>query len=101
MPTVLHTESSGGHGGQEIRTLAEVRWLLGHGWGALIACQPDSPLFAEARASAIPVEPLRMRSATDVGGILRLRRLIRAPDVSLGPTHSAIDTRLARLRAQS
>src|SRR5206468_1013838 len=36
MATVLHTESSSGHGGQEIRTLAEVRWLLGHGWGALV-----------------------------------------------------------------
>src|SRR5438093_1431439 len=101
MPTVLHTESSGGHGGQEIRTLAEVRWLLGHGWGALIACQPDSPLFAEARASAIPVEPLRMRSATDVGGILRLRRLIRDRDVSLVHTHSSIDSWLAGVAAKS
>src|SRR6266850_2251241 len=62
MRTVLHTESSHGHGGQEIRTLAEVRWLLGHGWGALIACQPDSPLLAEARAAAIPVETVRRRT---------------------------------------
>src|SRR5206468_1213949 len=82
----------GGAGGQEIRRLAEVRWLLGHGWGALIACQPDSPLFAEAKASAIPVEPVRMRSATDVGALLRLRRLIRDRDVSLVHTHSSIDS---------
>src|SRR5256884_2122286 len=101
MPTVLHTESSGGQGGQEIRTLAEVRWLLGHGWGALIACQPDSPVCAEARASAIPVEPLRMRSATDVGGILRLRRLIRDRDVSLVHTHSSVDSWLAGMAARS
>src|SRR6266850_654398 len=70
MRTVLHTESSHGHGGQEIRTLAEVRWLLGHGWGALIACQPDSPLLAEARAAAIPVETVRMRGATDLRALV-------------------------------
>ena len=101
MPTVLHTESSRGHGGQEIRTLAEVRWLLAHGWRALIACQPDSPLFAEATASTIPVEAVRMRSATDVGAILRLRRLIRERDVRLVHTHSSVDSWLAGVAAKS
>jgi glycosyltransferase involved in cell wall biosynthesis len=101
MPTVLHTESSRGHGGQEIRTLAEVRWLLAHGWEALIACQPDSPLFAEATASTIPVEAVRMRSATDVGAILRLRRLIRERDIRLVHTHSSVDSWLAGVAAKS
>ena len=101
MRTVLHTESSLGHGGQEIRTLAEVRWLLGHGWRALIACQPASPLFAEASASAVPVEAIGMRSATDVGALLRLRRLIRDRDVSLVHTHSSVDSWLAGVAAKS
>jgi len=70
MPTILHAESSLGRGGQEIRTLAETRWLIGHGWNALIACQPNSLLFREARAAAVPVEPIRMRSATDVGALI-------------------------------
>ena len=101
MATVLHTESSHGYGGQEIRTLAEVRWLLSHGWGALIACQPESPLFAEAKAAAIPVEPCRMRSATDVGALLRLRRLIRDRGVSLVHTHSSVDSWIGGLAAKS
>jgi glycosyltransferase involved in cell wall biosynthesis len=101
MATVLHTESSSGYGGQEIRTLVEVRWLLGHGWGALIACQPDSPLFAEAKALAIPVEPLRMRSAVDVGALLRLRRLIRDRGISLVHTHSSVDSWVAGVAAKS
>jgi glycosyltransferase involved in cell wall biosynthesis len=101
MATVLHTESSSGHGGQEIRTLAEVRWLLGHGWGALIACQPGSPLCAEAAASAIPVEPVRMRSAADIGALLHLRRLIRDREVSVVHTHSSVDSWLAGLAAKS
>src|SRR5215468_4576591 len=101
MRIVLHTESSGGHGGQEIRTLAEARWLLGHGWGALIACQPDSPLFAEARATSVPVEPVRMRGATDLGAALRLRRLIRERGVSVVHTHSSVDSWLAGVAAKS
>ena len=46
MHTLLHIESSLGRGGQEIRTLAETRWLISHGWNALIACtarQSPSP----------------------------------------------------------
>src|SRR2546428_5087845 len=101
MHTVLHTESSRGHGGQEIRALAEARWLIGHGWRALIACQPDSPLLAEARASSIPVEAVRMGSATDVGAIVRLRRLVRARGVSLVHTHSSVDSWLGGIAAKS
>src|SRR2546426_289625 len=101
MRTVLHTESSHGHGGQEIRTLAEARWLLGHGWGVLIACQPDSPLLTEARSSQIPVEAVRMRSATDVGAIVRLRRIVRERGVSLVHTHSSVDSWLAGMAARS
>ena len=101
MRTVLHTESSGGHGGQEIRTLAEARWLLGHGWRALIACQPDSPLFAEAKAASIPVESIRMRGTTDLGAALRLRRLIRERGVSIVHTHSSVDSWLAGVAAKS
>src|SRR5690349_6360693 len=101
MPTVLHTESSRGHGGQEIRTVADVRWLLARGWGALIACQPDSPLRADARASGLPVETVRMRSATDLGAMLRLRRLMRERNVSLVHTHSSVDSWLAGIAAKS
>src|SRR5216683_1963262 len=101
MHIVLHTESSHGHGGQEIRTLAETRWLIDHGWRALIVCQPDSPLLAEARASSIPVEAVRMGSATDIGAIVRLRRLMRERGVSLVHTHSSVDSWLGGVAAKS
>src|SRR5213594_2228686 len=101
MHIILHTESSHGHGGQEIRTLAETRWLIDHGWRALIVCQPDSPLLAEARASSIPVEAVRMGSATDIGAIVRLRRLMRERGVSLVHTHSSIDSWLGGIAARS
>jgi len=101
MPTVLHTEASRGLGGQELRILAETRWLLDHGWGALIACQPESPLLAEARTAGVPVVPVSMRSALDLRALAALRRLMRAGAVSLIHTHSSVDSWLGALAAKS
>src|SRR5439155_1451238 len=53
---VLHTEASRGFGGQEIRILAESRWLATHGWRALIAAQPGTRLLAEAERAGVPTD---------------------------------------------
>jgi glycosyltransferase involved in cell wall biosynthesis len=98
---VLHTEASLGLGGQEIRILNEVRWLLDHGWDALIACRPESRLLAEARAAGAPVVAVAMRGPLDVGALLRLRGLMRARAVALVHTHSSVDSWLATLAAKS
>src|SRR5881628_305758 len=83
MPTILHTEASLGLGGQELRIVAESRWLRDHGWGALIACQPESRLFAEARTAGVDAVALPMRNAVDLGALLALRRLMKALAVDL------------------
>jgi len=98
---ILHTESSVGFGGQEIRVLGEARWLLAHGWGALIACQPGSRLLGEARAAGLPVAAISMRSALDLPALLALRRLMKAHGVRLVHTHSSIDSWLATPAAKS
>src|SRR5204863_301032 len=101
MPTILHTEASLGFGGQELRIVAESRWLRDHGWGALIACQPGSRLFAEARASATDASAVRMRGAVDLGALWALRRLMRTRGVDLVHTHSSTDSWLGALAAKS
>jgi len=100
-PLILHTEASTGLGGQEIRILTETRWLLEHGWDALIAGQPGSPLLAEAAAAGLPAVPVRMRGAVDARALLALRRLVRSRDAALVHTHSSIDSWLATLAARS
>jgi glycosyltransferase involved in cell wall biosynthesis len=97
---ILHTEASIGFGGQEIRIVAEARWLLDHGWSALIACQPRSPLFQEGSRLGVPVAAVPMRRALDVAALLALRRLITERDVALVHTHSSIDSWLAGLAAR-
>jgi len=101
MPTILHTEASLGLGGQELRILAETRWLRNHGWGALVACQPGSGLLAEARAAEVDAVAVRMRGVVDLGALWALRRLMRARAVSLVHTHSSTDSWLGALAARS
>jgi len=100
-PRILHTESSIGLGGQEIRILGEARWLIDHGWDCLIACQPGSPLFTEARDAGLPVAPVRMRGAWDAASVLRLRTVMRAGRAALVHTHSSVDSWLATVAAKS
>src|SRR5262249_9880723 len=97
-PLILHTEASGGLGGQEIRILTETRWLLDHGWSALIAAQPGSPLFTEAAAAELPVVAVAMPGAADPRA---LRRLVRPRGVALVHTHSSVDSWLATVAARS
>ena len=98
---ILHTEASRGLGGQEIRILGEVRWLLDHDWAALIACQPASPLLAESRRGDLPAVAVPMRGTLDLLAVLRLRGLMRARRVDLVHTHSSVDSWLATLAAKS
>ena len=98
---ILHTEASVGFGGQEIRIVAEARWLLDHGWRALIAGQPGSPLLEESERFGVPAVAVRMRRALDVPALLALRRLITQRDVALVHTHSSIDSWLGGVAARS
>jgi glycosyltransferase involved in cell wall biosynthesis len=98
---ILHTEASRGFGGQEIRILAEVRWLTSHGWRATIACQPGSRLLAEATAAGLPAVPIAMRGAADLRAAWALRGLLREQRVALVHTHSSVDSWLGALAARS
>jgi len=99
--TILHTEASRGFGGQEVRILAEARWLLDHGWGALIAARPASRLLAEATAADIPARAVGMSHATSLRGLLSLRRLIGQICAAVIHTHSSVDSWLGTLAARS
>ncbi len=101
MRMILHTESSLGLGGQEIRLMGEVGWLLAHGWRVLLVCQPESRLLTEAQAQGLPVASVMMRSPLDVRALWVLRRLMKDAGVILVHTHSSIDSWLATLAAKS
>ncbi|HET6366927.1 MAG TPA: glycosyltransferase [Pseudomonadales bacterium] len=100
MKTVLHTESSPGLGGQEIRTLTEAGWIAERGWRVLIAAQPHGRLLPRARELGLAVVAQRMRGAWDPGALLGLVQLIRREQIDVVHTHSSIDGWLGGMAAR-
>ena len=98
---VLHTESSLGWGGQENRTLNEMRAMRELGHTMRLACQPGARLGARAAEAGFDVDYVRMRGALDLPAILALRRLLRQHRIDVVNTHSGRDTQLAGMAAKS
>jgi glycosyltransferase involved in cell wall biosynthesis len=98
---VLHTEASLGFGGQELRILAESRWLAARGWRVLIAAQPESRLLAEAGRAGLRGVAVRMRGAWDVPAFASLRRLIDSERIDVVHTHSSVDSWVAGLATRA
>src|SRR5215470_5149038 len=97
----LHTESSVGFGGQELRIVAESRWLASHGRPVLVAAQPGARLLAEAQRAGLSTVGVPMRAPWDLRAIAMLRRLIRERRIGLVHTHSSIDAWVAGIAARS
>lgn len=93
---VLHTESSCGWGGQEIRILEESRMLRKRGHEVAIACPESAPLHPLAARWDVPVIacPIRRRG---LRALVSMRRVILewCPDVV--NTHSSTDSWVAAL----
>lgn len=85
---ILHIESSKNWGGQEYRTVAEVRWLRGNGHRAWIVCSPDSEL---ARRAPQLCEPVHLRRSLDPVALMRIRRLCRRRNIDVVHVHSPKD----------
>ncbi len=98
--TILHTESSPGWGGQEVRNLTEARWLRDLGWRVLVACRPGGGILARAQRAGITAFPLSMRTPWDFSSVVRLAGLIRREHVDLVNTHSSVDAWLGGMAAR-
>ena len=93
---VLHTESSLGWGGQEIRILTEARAVAREGHDVAIACPTESRIFAEAARHGVEAVALPV-ARKGLAALAATRRLIaeRRPDVV--NTHSSTDSWMVAL----
>ncbi|PWU06267.1 MAG: hypothetical protein C5B47_07730 [Verrucomicrobia bacterium] len=92
---ILHVESGLNSGGQEYRTLAEVRWLRAAGHKAWIVCNQDSEVFQQGLDANVPVIPLTMRATFSPVAAWKLYHLARKLPCDLIHTHSPIDAWIA------
>ena len=93
---ILHTESSCGWGGQELRVLNEACGMLRRGHQMLLAAPARSRIYAEALKRGLPAHALPMEKKS-MAGYFALRALLKSEAVQLINTHSSTDSWLAAL----
>ena len=99
--SILHTESSLGWGGQEMRILLEAQALDRRGHRLALACDPRGQLFARGRQAGFPVFPLSFGGVRNLQAFLTLRRLLREEAVDILNTHSSLDSWVGTLAWQT
>lgn len=93
---IVHTESSLGWGGQEIRLLTEAAGFRGRGHEMHLLCPPQANIFEAAQKMGIPVTPLPM-GRKNLLALVAVWNWLRRNPVDLVVTHSSTDSWLAAL----
>jgi glycosyltransferase involved in cell wall biosynthesis len=92
--SILHTESSLGWGGQEIRILSEAQGMIGRGHQVRLICAPDSRILSEAPAWKVPVFALPIAKKRLVG-LKCMFEWLKNERCHVVSTHSSTDTWLS------
>ncbi len=98
--TILHTESSNGWGGQEIRIITEADGMIKRGHRIIIAAPPDARIIRQAKARSIETAPLSMEKSSVFGPIRKLISVINRYEIDIVNTHSSRDSWLASIAAR-
>jgi len=62
---VIHTESSINFGGQEMRILRQMRWLLDHAHESWLLARDSSAIYQEAQHLGLPCHPVAFRGSVN------------------------------------
>src|SRR5260221_2127169 len=97
---ILHSESSLGWGGQEVRVLVELEWMRAHGHWVALAAHPESKIAKRAQEAGVTFYPLRTHKALLPLEIVRLTAWLMRHRVEVVNTHSSNDGWLAGVAAR-
>ena len=93
---IVHTESSLGWGGQEIRILTEAMGMIQRGHTVTLIAPPSARIFHAAEERNIHVVALPI-GRKNLSGLLALRRWLKHHPCDVINTHSSTDSWLAAL----
>ncbi len=92
---ILHSESSRGWGGQEIRTLKEMVALRALGHHIELVCPDDAKLGERSVENGFVVHHVRMKGGADARSLWAIKRLFKMRRYDVLNTHSGHDTLIA------
>lgn len=95
---ILHTESSNGWGGQEMRILREALGFIEKGHHVSIACVRGGKLGIRAREKGIPVFDIDFKKPFIFKALMQLMALMKQVDVV--NTHSSLDAWVGGMAAR-
>ncbi|MBI3716493.1 MAG: glycosyltransferase family 4 protein [Betaproteobacteria bacterium] len=100
--SILHTESSIGWGGQEIRILTEARGMIDRGHRVMLLTPPKAEMLPAAKKMGVPVEAVDIEKKR-VGPLLSLRKWLstNGRNYDVINTHSSTDSWLAAVACAS
>lgn len=93
---ILHTESSCGWGGQEIRTLTESEGMMQRGHQVTIACPEHSKIYEAALKRGIPAVALPIQKKK-LSSLWAMHQYLSAHHFDVVNTHSSTDSWLVSL----
>lgn len=97
---ILHTESSSGWGGQEMRILGEAIGMRERGHEVVLAVQRNGGLIEKARKEGFIVYELSFQKKTAIATISRLLRIFKRHGIEIVNTHSSLDAWIAGIAAR-
>jgi len=97
---ILHTESSRGWGGQEVRVFVELEWMRARGHWVALAAHPESAIAKRAQEAGILFYPLQTHKALLPFEVVRLAAWLIRHRIDVVNTHSSNDGWLAGLAAR-
>ncbi|OAN17006.1 hypothetical protein A3K86_08715 [Photobacterium jeanii] len=93
---ILHTESSCGWGGQEIRTLTESEGMIARGHQVTIACPSNSNIYTAAKERGINTVALPINKKRPAA-LMAMYRFLAENQFDVVNTHSSTDSWLVSL----
>jgi len=97
---ILHTESSTGWGGQEMRILKEAEGLRERGHNIILAVASGGGLVAKARNKGFFVYEVPMKRSSVCNTLYQLLKMIRDHKVDIVNTHSSWDSWVGGIAAR-
>lgn len=97
---ILHTESSNGWGGQEIRILREAEGMRSRGHEVVLAVIQGGSLAAHARESGFVVYEVPLKKSKALPALFQLLKIIKKHQIELVNTHSSWDAWLGGIAAR-